>query len=587
MTAKHQVTWNSSESERTLKMLAAATPFVFFALVVAPALGQEKQQATSPDRGVWTKEDPKAFCKNDPRPEINAFCQDLSDLQTQVNEDRASGTQDLTPTSSKFTGSLNKLDLANRRAVDDFITATATTFATNAAISGALRDAGHARPDRQLSATSNASGTTSLVAKPGSAELLSLALDTGVLTRSVNGTTTTLTANADQVFRLVTGSDPDCTVTCKRLGWFEDKVLNPTNISANFDLAQQSSKTTATSGQASGTSPTQVSQVAIPTGVRRLSSIAARFEVSNRFDPRSEKFKTAWKKQVTSLKANVAVIGDDTDAVVKALATRKLFSASEAEEETLYQPVRSQWVKAAVQDSSGRELVKAFEAAWNQVVTKDLLHDANLASAVSKAVQDRAVYRQAWLAALDQAVGNLLTFEYDYNRPLNQPITHDAKLIYGHNFQSTGMVTFNGAVSLYGGAIPAAAKYGRVHYGQVSAEYDRTVSGKDKAVQTQLSLAGYWQYQPSPSILNIPAGTVVPGTTIPLPNGTQEFVGTAGSLWVTQFKLTIKGAGGINIPIGVSWSNKTDLLQGSKVGAQIGISYNFSSLAGLFSGGSQ
>ena len=31
-------------------------------------------------------------------------------------------------------------------------------------------------------------------------------------------------------------------------------------------------------------------------------------------------------------------------------------------------------------------------------------------------------------------------------------------------------------------------------------------------------------------------------------------------------------------------SNKTDLLQGNKLGGQIGISYNFSSLAGLFGG---
>jgi hypothetical protein len=49
-------------------------------------------------------------------------------------------------------------------------------------------------------------------------------------------------------------------------------------------------------------------------------------------------------------------------------------------------------------------------------------------------------------------------------------------------------------------------------------------------------------------------------------------------------KITIKGSGGINIPVAVSWSNKTDLLQGNKLGGQIGISYNFSSLAGLFGG---
>ncbi|MGA7463364.1 MAG: hypothetical protein WBW69_24220, partial [Candidatus Korobacteraceae bacterium] len=89
-----------------------------------------------------------------------------------------------------------------------------------------------------------------------------------------------------------------------------------------------------------------------------------------------------------------------------------------------------------------------------------------------------------------------------------------------------------------------------------------------------------------PSVLNIPAGSTVPGTDISVPNGTQEFVGTAGSLWVTQAKLTIKAAGGINLPIAVSWSNKTDLLQGNKIGAQVGLSYNFSSVAGLFTGGS-
>jgi hypothetical protein len=165
-----------------------------------------------------------------------------------------------------------------------------------------------------------------------------------------------------------------------------------------------------------------------------------------------------------------------------------------------------------------------------------------------------------------------------------QPETNDLKLIYAYNFKSMGMLTFNGAASLYAGALPAGAKYGRLHYGQVSGQYDRTLTSKTSSLQGQLSLAGYWQYQPEPSVLNIPAGTVAPGTNIPLPNGTQEFVGTAGSLWVTQAKITLKGAGGINIPIGVSWSNKTDLLIGSKVGAQIGLSYNFASLANLFTG---
>jgi hypothetical protein len=507
-----------------------------------------------------------AFCKNDRRFEIRVYCTALARFQSAVND----GT---VATPDQASGYISKLDLSDPDGVVDFITAAAT----KSALSSALRDAGQARPDRQLSATSNASGTTSLVSKAGSAELISLALDAGVLTRTVNGTTATLNTNADQILRLVTGSDPDCTVTCNRLGWFEDKVLNPTNIAASFDLAQQSNKITATSGQASGSTPIQISNVAIPNGARKLSGITARYQLRNKFDPRSPAFLENWKQAVSgdsALKEAAIGVAKATE-VVRPMVNG---AAPTLNPEEVFRVTKT--------DPTGKALVDYFADYYSRAANA-VVQNQKLAPAVSQVIHDRAIYRNLWNKALDKAVGTLLTFEYNYNRPLHQPMTHDVKLIYGYNFQTMGMVTFNGAVSLYGGAIPAAAKYGRVHYGQVSAEYDRTVSGKDKAVQTQLSLAGYWQYQPSPSILNIPAGTVVPGTTIPLPNGTQEFVGTAGSLWVTQFKLTIKGAGGINIPIGVSWSNKTDLLQGSKVGAQIGISYNFSSLAGLFSGGSQ
>ena len=558
-----------------MKIFVASISAVLFAF---PAIA-------SPSDNVWTAKDPQAFCRHDTRQEIVFYCDSLAALQTAVNAAKAIPGSDLTNANVDFIDALNKLDITSPRALDDIISATASTLALNSAISSALKDAGQSRPDQQLSPGATASGTTSLVSKAGSAELLSLALNTGAVTESVNGTTATLTTNGDQIFRLVTGNNPDCTVTCNNLGWFENHVLNPLNLSGNLDLAQQSSTTTATSGQASGTTATSVSQAAIPTGAGKLSGITARYQFLNRFDPRSAKFKSAWASQVTSLKKNLAAITADTNAVSAVFAKHVPFSDSEADRTDLVQAAESKMVQEADADPSGKKLVVSFERFWQQVMTSDVMNDSNLASAVSKAVQDRAIYRQAWFNALDQAVGNLFTFEYDYGRPTNQPTTHDFKLIYAYNFQTMGMLTFNGAVSIYG-SIPAGAKYGSLHYGQVSTEYDRTLSGKGKSTQTQLSIAGYWQYQPHPSILNIPAGTVAPGTDITLPNGTQEFVGTAGSLWVTQAKLTIKGTGGINIPIGVSWSNKTDLLQGSKVGGQVGISYNFSSLAGLFTGSS-
>jgi hypothetical protein len=524
---------------------------------------------------VLAQSNPSSICATDTRPGIRAFCKDLDEFQKAVTAGSATTVDDAS-------GFLNKLDFSHAASTNKFITATAPRLligqaASKVAASGALQDAGQARPDRQLSPRGNTSGTTSLVSKAGSAELLSLGLDTGALVRSVNGATATLTSNADQLFRLVTGSDPDCTVTCTSLGWFETKVLSPTNISASLDLAQQNSATVATTGQASGTNSLQVNSAAIPTASGKLSGISARYQLMNKFDPRSTQFRDKWRETLRdspALRAAVVNLQTATEDVMKDLTA----SATPLD--------RAKALQAAKNDPTGKALLDFFDSYYSSAADA-ALRDKKLSDAVLQVMPLRAVYRDAWFQTLDQVVGNLLTFEYSYNRPVNQPMTHDLKLIYAYNFQTMGMLTFNGALSFYGGAIPAGAKYGRVHYGQISGEYDRTITGKDKSTQTQLSLAAYWQYQPNPSILNIPAGTVAPGTNIPLPNGTQEFVGTSGSLWVTQAKFTIKASGGINIPIGVSWSNKTDLLQGSKVGAQVGISYNFSSLAGLFNGSGQ
>ena len=551
----------------------------FLFCIAGSAIGHAQSDKVTGNSG-----NPQGFCQHDPRPEIIAFCKNLAELQTRVNAEKSLPAANLTHTNANFTNALDKLDPTSRKAVADFITAVAAPLATKTAVSSVLRDVGQSRPDRQLSPGSQANGTTSLVSRAGSAELISLAMDAGILTRSVNGATTTLTTNADQLFRLISGNDPDCIINCRNLGWFENRVLNFTTITASLDVAQPSSTTAATTGQASGvTTPVPVNSAAIPTGAGKLSNLTARYQLLNRFDPRGEKFKQAWREQVPTLASGAIVIGDDTKAVLDILNTHAPYSQPDTELQPMVESAQDTLVQAAAKDPSGKALTEAFEKFWNNV-TSDALQDPKLPAAVSKTMQDRAIYRQAWLKALDAAVGNLLTFEYSFNRPVNQPETNDLKLIYAYNFKSLGMLTFNGAASLYSGALPAGAKYGRLHYGQVSGQYDRTLTSKTSSLQGQLSLAGYWQYQPEPSVLNIPAGTVAPGTNIPLPNGTQEFVGTAGSLWVTQAKITLKGAGGINIPIGVSWSNKTDLLIGSKVGAQFGLSYNFASLANLFTG---
>jgi len=542
-----------------------------------------------------------AFCTYDVSDEVVAFCPKLTAFQEAVNKAKTANpaiTADVLQLQLRST--LNYLNpgafgsepevvsaIKNSLIMQQLASQASTqlsqllTQPVNAStLAAAAQSTGVLRTDQQFSSSSNASGTTSLVAKAGSAELLALAVDTGALTQSVNGSTATLTANADEIFRLITGYQPDCLMNCGKNGApsraFERDVLNPLNFTATMALAQASTETTATSGQASGTTNVGVTTAAIPTGAGKLTAFTAKYQILNKFDPRSKEFRAAWQKEIPNFVPVAADLNSAVQALYTQLQTDPTFKA--AQSDAAYQ---STLLKDALADPSGKALVADWQKLWT-TDTATALKSANVPALVNTIVAKQQVFANAWRAAFADVAGNMFTVQYTFSKPLAQPQTHDVTGVYAHSWAGYGSVTVNGAISIYNGALPAGAQYGRIHYGQLSGEYDRTLTKSSTAYQTDLSVAGYWQYQPEPSVLNIPAGTIAPGTTIPLPNGTQEFVGTAGSLWVTQGKLTISGPGGINIPIGVSWSNKTDLLQGSKVGGQVGISYNFSSLAGLF-----
>lgn len=529
----------------------------------------------------------KKFCANS-RAEIQAFCQRLGALMGDVRDHPVSDKamrdahKDADLTQHRVAlGFVNPSDVNARPFV---VAAIAKNLALRAAAAslantaGLLQAANQLRTDQQLGPAAGASGTTSLIAKAGSATLISLGLDTGVLTRTVNGSTATLTANADELFRLVSGSSADmCTSNCTQQGFGQKYLLNPLNLAATFALAQSSSSNTPTSGQASGTTANNIATVSVPSGAGKLSSFTAKYQFLNRFDPRDSKFVDQWNAQVPSLAPVAITAGNGIQAVYGELQKDTNFKAAlnTTEKDDL------DLLYAAADDPTGDKLLEAFEKLWSGVM-QTALNDPDLPALVATAMQDQAIYRSSWNAAVASVIGTMVSAQYTFNKPLNQPETDDFTFILAQSFKDHGTLTFNGAVSVYQGSLPAGAKYGRIHYGQVSGEYDRNVTSPQSTYQWQIDIAGYWQYQPEPSVLNIPAGTVAPGTTIPLPNGTQEFVGTAGSLWVTQAGFTLKGPNGVNIPFGVSWSNKTDLLRGTKVGGQVGISYNFSSIKGLF-----
>jgi hypothetical protein len=567
-------------------MLLRLTAVLLLSTLMLAAQAPPKTQAVQPPPSLDQIEE--TFCA-DNRPEIQAFCQKLRDVMAGVRanpvpRDQAArdANKDAILTQHRVELSfVNPSDINARPFVLSAIAKSLALRAATASLSntaGLLQAANQLRTDQQLGPAATAPGTTSLVAKAGSATLMSFGLDTGVLTRTVNGSTATLTANADELFRLISGSDAEiCTSNCGNQGFGHKYLLNPLSFAPTFALAQSSASTTPTSGQASGTTANNISSVSIPSGAGKLSSFTAKYQFLNRFDPRDSKFADQWTAKVQSLAPVAITAGNSIQAVYEELQKdtnfKAAFNTSEQDDLVL--------LYAAADDPSGKRLLDAFESLWLRVM-QTALNDPDLSALVAKAMQDQTAYRRSWNAAVASVVGTMVSAQYTFNKPLNQPETHDFTFILAQSFKDHGTLTFNGTVSVYQGTLPAGAQYGRVHYGQFSTEYDRNVTSVQNTYQWQFNIAGYWQYQPNSSVLNIPAGTVAPGTTIPLPNGTQEFVGTAGSLWVTQAGFTVKGPNGVNIPVGVSWSNKTDLLRGTKVGGQFGISYNFSSIKGLF-----
>ena len=132
-------------------------------------------------------------------------------------------------------------------------------------------------------------------------------------------------------------------------------------------------------------------------------------------------------------------------------------------------------------------------------------------------------------------------------------------------------------------SVPVGAVYGRVQSYQFSGEYDQPIGSKS-APRAIFSLAGYGQYQYSPTVLNITSANLAPGTNITLPSNAQVLLGTAGWLGVAQAKLVFNVGKGLSIPVAFKWSNKTDLLPNSNWKGQFGITYDLSALSSMLSG---
>jgi hypothetical protein len=439
-----------------------------------------------------------------------------------------------------------------------------------------------------------ASGSTNLVSKPTTTDFISMAAESGAFTDTLNGTTMTIQANALGLTKYFANQP----VFYRWESKYAD-LIQPLTFTITLNVAQTGSTTATTAGNANAATPPSITSVLLPTNNASFSSFGANYAVYRPYNPQDKNFRKSWD---AALKANQGAL-DAATAVIQQNAQTLAPHVEASKQQIDHQ--KSQWHKAAAEaeaavdahkgkdDQSFEKFVAAYTDYENAFMDALLASSPDAPKQVLELGKSLDAFRDVVYTVLNKARGTpLATLSYLYSAPPDKPATHSITAVLSYLFKGddpqkrtplTGaQLTSNFTTSIYA-SVPSGAAYGRLRDFQLSGEFDKPFGGTPAESRGTWSIAAYGQYQYDPTVLNITAGNLVPGTNIALPGNAQVLLGTAGWLGVAQGKLVINLKQGLNIPIAVKWSNKTDLLKGSDVRGQIGLSYDLSALSKLIS----
>jgi hypothetical protein len=456
-----------------------------------------------------------------------------------------------------------------------------------------LKAAENGRVDEQAGGSASVSGAAGAAVRAGITGLLTGALESGGLTQTLDQSVLTLRANGEGLFRFLSGQDilPVCSSP-------DDTACDPSPWN-NLELGVSLNVSDSNSVTVKGQSPVTGAELAglVTSNKNQVTAASARFVILNSRDLRSSSYREAWKVWYNNNKASLQPAGVD---LVKAV--NDVFNA---------------YVSIAAKDSSGNAIKDAngiTVTLYDQWLkeTQDQLRDPNNSTAeqLTKVVTERLdLLEQQMRAAVPSfdakiqvaataysrftslmnegiqlANKPMLTLEANYSQPTLQPKLVTAKVVFawspkGMGTVNRGTVTLNAGVSRYTKPQPVdtTGKTNVWRDAQFALQFDRSMGGQN--APAVFTLGTYVQHQISPGIINIPDGTTAPGTGIPLPGNAKQLLAPKGTIAVVHAGVTLQlPNSGAKIPIGISWSNRTELLQGNEVRGHISFSFDTHSL---------
>ncbi len=432
-----------------------------------------------------------------------------------------------------------------------------------------LSDLEEKRFDKQVGAsTSGAAGTTSLTTKGTVPSLLGFAVENGAMTRSVSGTNVTFRAVPWDVVKALAHHDYIQSYPQPQPGTLAG-LLSQVSLAVSFDASR---------GNNGGSTPGANSSTPVLTGDKQqVSGYAFHYQILNWRDPRDIRYANLWTALRQKRGTDLANRLNELYALLRAGTDARGNPAPwVAEFEAWRKDTIAKLEAASVDD------VEKVIAAQVQPLKKILEAHVDLQPQVKLAagsLSDYFLNRNTEIQKITKSA--TLAFDYSVLRqantngtvpvgmgatlPSSLPDLSNFKLIFNKGFLDGPELTANLAFTVFN-SLPAGSTAGRLRDAQGSLQLDVPLPEILNTTNLVLSFSG--QYV---RLLEQPLGA-------PAIVNTKQ-VTTKGNIGLAQAKLTVPVKGtGVQIPVSITWSNRTELILEKEVRANIGLTFDLDKL---------
>ena len=408
-----------------------------------------------------------------------------------------------------------------------------------------------ARTDVQAGATASASGSSSLISKGSGPSSFGVSMENGAFLRSTGATTTTFQGNLIGILDTIGSSG-------YLSGYADDGRVTRflRRISFSITLRNSSPDSVADAPTTGGSGPTDAIRRQIAQLDERLEQYSVRAIVGrNRRDPRDEDNRIALRKMMDSKGQAVLEALDD--------ALTDLQTSDEY----------SEWITQSVQ-----QLKAAPLPFLDGVLIKRLNLLTDMAGQKVQDFQAGALtaYQaySAFLSARSTVLENiekrpLFSVEYVSQRESLQPDLSTYRFI-GEGQKGRWDLAFNAAYTGYNSR-PADGG-SRFRDFQLAAEADRPLGNRQLRGQSKNPLGN--------AVLSVGFLYERLSDSATVTFGGRNLVAPAGNIYIGQFRVTLPmSTSGVKLPLSVSVSNRTELLDEKQVRANVGFTFNFDAVA--------